>query len=203
MDITEEDKAKWKAYLDKVGGVEAARKYRKLLQAITPTGFLQGRLHFYLCYFDNMDIEVINPHDREKKAGKWPIYFESVKTDAEGTFALLYVPMGLVSSVEGVIRQKVASDLELLFPALQAMFLEYGFGAKTSSGFGVIKNELPEPGTFSLGLKGLSVVWREVAEPRPAVPAIKPILPPECEKFMEDGEFLMAKPKQLRKRPGP
>lgn len=203
VDITEEDEAKWEAYLDKVGGVEAAQKYRKLLQAIAPTGFLQGRLHFYPCYFDKMDVEVINPHDREKKAGKMPIYLESVKIGAEGTFALLYVPMGLVSNIESVIRQEVANDLELLIPALQAMFLEYGFGAKTSSGFGVVKNRLPEPGgTFSLGLKGLSVVWHKVEEPRAVVPAVRPILPPECEEFMEDSEFLMAKPKELRKRPG-
>jgi CRISPR-associated protein Cmr2 len=201
VDIAEENEAEWEAYLDRIGGNGAARKYRELLRAITPTGFLKGRLHFYPSYFNKMDIEVINPHDRETKAGKLPIYFESVKADAEGGFTLLYAPAALVDSSDERIRREVADDLESLIPALRAMFLEYGFGAKVSSSFGVVKNKLCEPGTFNLGLKGLNVVWRNNEKLQPSA-SPKPILPAECEEFVQNGEFLMAKPKELHKAMG-
>jgi CRISPR-associated protein Cmr2 len=44
---------------------------------------------------------------------------------------LLYVPFGAVNSGE------VAADLKLVVEGIQAMLTVYGFGAKTSSGFGI------------------------------------------------------------------
>jgi CRISPR-associated protein Cmr2 len=107
----------------------------------------QGSLHFYPTYFDRMGLEVINPHDREGGAGMNPIYFECVpaitrdkdgkEVHTGGTFTLLYVPIvGPEVSEEGAKK-----DLEAVARGIGAMMTHYGFGAKTSSGFGVAKVE--------------------------------------------------------------
>ncbi len=93
----------------------------------------QGRLHFYPTFFDKISLEVINPHDRETGAGKNPIYFEAVPADTKGVFTLLYVPLGAGPTDERTCTQ----DLAAVAHGAQAMLTEYGFGAKTSSGFGV------------------------------------------------------------------
>ena len=93
----------------------------------------RGRLHFYPTFFDKIGLEVINPHDRETGAGKNPIYFEAVPKDTKGIFTLLYVPLGEGSTDERTCTQ----DLAAVAHGVQAMLTEYGFGAKTSSGFGV------------------------------------------------------------------
>ncbi|WP_008310126.1 RAMP superfamily CRISPR-associated protein [Leptolyngbya sp. PCC 6406] len=94
-----------------------------------------GRLYFYPTFFRNIDekkrLEVINPHDRKTGVGKNPILIECVPIDATGKFVLLYVPFGEVKHSE------VAEDLKLVAEGLQAMLTVYGFGAKTSSGFGI------------------------------------------------------------------
>lgn len=94
-----------------------------------------GRLYFYPTFFDNIDkkkqLEVINPHDRKTGTGKNPIPIECVPENATGEFILLYVPFGLVKSDE------VAADLLLVVEGVEKMLTVYGFGAKTSSGFGI------------------------------------------------------------------
>jgi CRISPR-associated protein Cmr2 len=91
-----------------------------------------GRLYFYPTFFDKIGLEVINPHDRKTGVGKNPILIECVPTkDATGEFILLYVPFGEVK------RSEVAEDLNLVAAGVKAMLTVYGFGAKTSSGFGV------------------------------------------------------------------
>lgn len=90
-----------------------------------------GRLYFYPTFFDKIGVEVINPHDRKKGTGKNPILIESVPIGATGDFILLYVPFGTVQA------SQVAEDLKLVAEGVQAMLTVYGFGAKTSSGFGV------------------------------------------------------------------
>jgi CRISPR-associated protein Cmr2 len=75
---------------------------------------------------------VINPHDRKTGTGKTgPILLECVPANATGEFVLLYVPFGSVKLDE------VAADLKLVSEGIQAMLTVYGFGAKTSSGFGI------------------------------------------------------------------
>jgi CRISPR-associated protein Cmr2 len=91
-----------------------------------------GRLYFYPTFFDKIGLEVINPHDRKTGTGKTgPILLECVPANATGEFVLLYVPFGSVKSNE------VAADLKLAAEGIQAMLTIYGFGAKTSSGFGI------------------------------------------------------------------
>ncbi|HBB32784.1 MAG TPA: hypothetical protein DDZ80_11305 [Cyanobacteria bacterium UBA8803] len=90
-----------------------------------------GRLYFYPTFFDKIGLEVINPHDRKTGTGKNPILIECVPTNATGEFILLYVPFGSVKSDE------VAADLQRVAEGVEKMLTVYGFGAKTSSGFGI------------------------------------------------------------------
>lgn len=97
-----------------------------------------GCLYFYPSFFDAVDLEIINPHDRKKKAGKQPIYFESVPVaDTTATFTLLYTPLDRIGQAVGETRQQIFADLQLVAAGLEALFTVYGFGAKTSSGFGL------------------------------------------------------------------
>lgn len=100
----------------------------------------RGRLNFYPTFFDKIGLEVINPHDRKTKAGTLPIYIESVPEGAKGTFSLLYLPFDLIGKSDP--KEEVCNDLELMFDALKAMMLTYGFSAKKSSGFGLIRNNI-------------------------------------------------------------
>lgn len=158
------------AYLDRMGGAEAAQLYREAMDGYTETGFLAGRLRFFPTFFDKVSVEVINPHDRETKAGKWPVYFETADIEAKGDFALLYVPFDLVGRPRAQYCAEAARDLEVLRPALQAMFFTYGFGAKTSSGYGVIDDKLSEPGQWLLNIANLSVTPAKSPTSTPALP---------------------------------
>ncbi|GET42749.1 RAMP superfamily CRISPR-associated protein [Microseira wollei] len=92
-----------------------------------------GRLYFYPTFFDKIGLEVINPHDRKTGTGKNPILIECVPIGATGDFVILYVPFGKID------ESLVAKDLEVVAKGVEAMLAVYGFGAKTSSGFGLAK----------------------------------------------------------------
>ena len=104
--------------------------------------FRRGRLNFYPTFFTQIGLEVINPHDRKTKAGTQPIYIESVPEGAKGIFSLLYVPFDLMGKLEAEIKEEVAEDLNIICASVKEMMLMYGFSAKKSSGFGIVKNEL-------------------------------------------------------------
>lgn len=104
--------------------------------------FLAGRLHFFPTFFTQKGLEIINPHDRQRRVGKDPIPIESVPIDAEGCFTLLYVPFDRVGEDLGELRREVVADLQSLAEGLRGMFRQYGFGAKTSSGFGTAHEKL-------------------------------------------------------------
>ncbi len=159
------------AYLDKKGGEDLAGRYRKLLKAMTNTGFFSGQLHLYPTYFTEISMEVINPHNRETGAGTLPIYFESVPAGAGGTFALLYVPIGGTGESDagtGTERQQSADDLRWVAEGVEAMLTEYGFGAKTSSGFGVAKSEVVGGRVMlNADVEGLDLPAQEGGAPEP------------------------------------
>ncbi len=112
-----------------------------------------GCLYFYSSFFDKDALEVINPHDRAKGVTKsGPILIEAVPAYRRSTFILLYVPKYKPAETEPEICSKIAADLRMLADGIQAMMTEYGFGAKTSSGFGIIENELPKKGALVLHL---------------------------------------------------
>ncbi|AFZ28589.1 hypothetical protein Cylst_6369 (plasmid) [Cylindrospermum stagnale PCC 7417] len=123
-----------------------------------------GRLYFYPTFFDKLGLEVINPHDRKTGVGKNPILIESVPANATGEFILLYIPFGSVKSDE------VAADLQLVAEGVEKMLTVYGFGAKTSSGFGIA--ELNGTGELAIraDLPDLKQLEPEVTSPEPQLP---------------------------------
>lgn len=99
----------------------------------------QGRLFCFPTFFDKIGLEIINPHDRRRRVGKNPILFECVPAGATGTFRLLYVPYdfpGEVTPNEATLRRQVQANLPLVAETVRDLLTAYGFGAKTSSGFG-------------------------------------------------------------------
>lgn len=153
-----------------------------------------GRLYFYPTFLKaNVDVEVINPHDRESGVGeRGPILFESVPAGTTGRFTLLYVPFDRVGEDEVETRQQVAEDLALLTQGLQAMFTLYGFGAKTSSGFGLAEEDVRE------GRIQTNVPEEGQQAPRPQEPAMPEVLRTFLEQF-PDEDFSL-KPNEWRKR---
>lgn len=146
------------AYLDRVGGPELARRYRADLEKIAPQGHRRGRLMFYPTFFDQLGVEVINPHDRRTGAGTFPIYFETLREGALGRFALLYVPWDRAGKGIRESLEETADDLHRVAKGIVYLFTEFGLGAKTSSGFGLAEAELfadlPGAGEITVRLAG-------------------------------------------------
>lgn len=107
----------------------------------------QGRLIFYPTFFDKIDLEVINPHDRSTKAGTQPIYFESVPTGASGFFSIFYLPFDILGEPEK-LKEQSREDLIFICENIKEMMLTYGFSAKKHSGFGLVKSEITEGALF-------------------------------------------------------
>lgn len=111
----------------------------------------RGRLMFFPTFLDKIDMEIINPHDRETKAGKNPIPIESVPQGANGTFTLLYIPFDLIGKPEKEVRKQIKEDLKLTVSAVKKMMTVYGFSAKKTSGFGVIEEKIQVQFSFNIG----------------------------------------------------
>jgi len=104
--------------------------------------FHQGALVFYPTWFDKIGFEVINPHDRSRRAGTQPIYYEVVpgkrpgQEGGKGTLRLLYAPWpGMKTSP--------ASDewLPKLLQSIEDLLTGYGISAKRTAGWGTAKIE--------------------------------------------------------------
>lgn len=133
----------------------------------------QGRLFCFPTFFDRIGLEIINPHDRERRVGKNPILFECVPAGAKGTFRLLYVPYdfpGEVTPNKPELRRQVQADLPLVAEAVRDLLTVYGFGAKTSSGFGAAEDRLATEGKLVLRaeLRGMPAQAPAEPEPEPA-----------------------------------
>jgi len=105
---------------------------------------IKGRLHFFPTCFDKdaAKKDVITPLSRTTRtpvSGKSPITLEVVKEGAKGKFRLLYFPYPRDKMFS---KEQVKTDLMFLTKALELMFFTFGFSAKKTSGFGVIK---PDP----------------------------------------------------------
>ena len=112
-----------------------------------------GRLCLYPTFFNQSGLETINPHDRENRVGKNPILLECVPIGASGTFTLLYAPCDRIGKDERETRHQVAADLQLIAEGIRAMITIYGFGAKTSSGFGLAADQV-EDGKVTVKIPG-------------------------------------------------
>lgn len=128
-------------YLDRLGGERLPPSYRERLKR--PTGSRRGRLMFYPTVFSGIDLEVINPHSRETGAGSQPIYLEVVPKGSCGHFSVLYVPFDGMERDTCEGWRGVLRDLLLVAEGVSYLLPEFGFGAKTSSGFGLADPELP------------------------------------------------------------
>jgi len=155
-----------------------------------------GRLYFFPTFFDKkVELEVINPHDRETGVGeRGPILIESVPINATGRFTLLYVPFDRIGKDEAETRKQVAEDLTLLAEGLQAMFTLYGFGAKTSSGFGSAEEAVRDGHILTNLLEAV----------QQAPPPLEPAMPAALQAFLQEfpDEDFSLKPNDWRKQHG-
>jgi|GEM_PF-823036 len=141
-------------HLKQCGDDKLDNWYRRYVRRyLSDTRFFTGRLYFYPSFFDRLSLEVINPHNRETGAGSLPIYFEVVPSGTRGNFTLLYTPLDRIGKEEDKTRRQVIADMELVAEGLEALFTMYGFGAKTSSGFG-LANDAVENGSLVLNWPG-------------------------------------------------
>ena len=95
----------------------------------------EGRAIFYPTYFDKLSLEIINPHDRQKRAGTNPIHYEVVPKGTEGILQLIYITFDGVLEKDDAIQKEAQKDLENLLKALEKL-QEKGIGAKTKLGWG-------------------------------------------------------------------
>jgi CRISPR-associated protein Cmr2 len=117
-----------KPEIERLFGIDKRNEKR-----IEDEDFNAGRLRFFPTFFKQIGLEVINPHLRKTGAGDKPIQFETARGD--GRFNLFYFPFDFDQSPQAY--SEVADDLILIARAVREMFTVYGFGAKTSSGFGI------------------------------------------------------------------
>lgn len=130
-----------------------------------------GCLYFYPTFFTRKSIEVINPQNRALRSGEQPIALESVPKGITGVFTLLYVPDDLINQSQQVARELVGKELRFVVEGLRAMFRDYGFGAKTRSGFGLAK-ETVAGGILRLRFAEGNKAAMEVPATQPVVPAL-------------------------------
>lgn len=139
----------WKGHLKFAAGKvkweeNEKRKIIKRLFGPEPTEdeALKGRLYFFSTFFKDKAKEyVITPLKRDTRTpAKGPISLEVMKPGRKGDFYLLYVPYPRSENFKDEIKE----DLKFIAEALKLMFYTYGFSAKKTSGFGVVKKQLNE-----------------------------------------------------------
>lgn len=96
--------------------------------------FSRGALRCFPTWFDKVDFEVINPHDRARRAGTEPIVYEVVPAGCKATLHLLYAP-----PPSGAEAQQVESAdvLARVLEATRKLLAVYGFSAKRTAGWGI------------------------------------------------------------------
>ncbi len=95
----------------------------------------KGRAIFYPTYFAKLSLEIINPHDRRKRAGTKPIHYEVVPEGTEGILQIVYIPFDGILKSDGELKSEAEQDLEILCKAIEKLADE-GIGAKTKLGWG-------------------------------------------------------------------
>ena len=106
--------------------------------------FSRGALQCYPTWFCKVGFEVINPHDRARRAGTQPITYEVVPAGCQGDLHLLYAPTPRQAERQGVDSVDV---LGRLLDAANRLLTIYGFSAKRTAGWGLA--EVPEAGIRS------------------------------------------------------
>lgn len=112
---------------------------RRLFGETKTASQLKGRLYFFPTFFQRTTNRyVLTPLDRETRTPvpkRSPINLEVIAPrNATGTFSLLYFPYPKEEK-----NTPIETDLKFLAEALLLMFYYYGFSAKKSAGFGIIR----------------------------------------------------------------
>jgi CRISPR-associated protein Cmr2 len=96
--------------------------------------FTRGALQCFPTWFDKVGFEVINPHDRARRAGTQPITYEVVPAGSKASLHLLYAPTPGQAQRQGVDPVDVLSPL---LDAAKKLVTVYGFSAKRTAGWGL------------------------------------------------------------------
>ncbi len=95
-----------------------------------------GRGIFYPTYFDRLNLEVINPHNRNTKAGTLPIYFEVVPEGTEGIFQFIYIPHDGITLPLKELYKQMQDDYKFIKTLIKDVLEEQGIGSKSKYGWG-------------------------------------------------------------------
>lgn len=96
--------------------------------------FSRGALQCFPTWFDKVGFEVINPHDRARRAGTQPIVYEVVPPGRKARLHLLYAPAPGRAETH---RVDSAEAVGRLLDATQKLLSVYGFSAKRTAGWGI------------------------------------------------------------------
>ncbi len=136
----QDEKKGWSKYLNKICSKAQNLYFDKLKDKFGSKNLTQlsGMLSFYPTFWDKIDLEVINPHNRQNKTGTNPIYYEVVPKGSRGFFSILYLPTYWLEQSEKNLD--IMNDLKMIVESIKEMMLKYGFSAKKSNDYGLIKN---------------------------------------------------------------
>jgi CRISPR-associated protein Cmr2 len=95
--------------------------------------FHSGSLICYPTWFNALGFQVINPHDRSRRAGTQPIYYEVVPAKTPGVLRLLYAPSPGEAGRDGALS---VETLSRLIDAIEVLLMTYGISAKRTVGWG-------------------------------------------------------------------
>ncbi len=95
----------------------------------------KGRAIFYPTFFNRLSLEIINPHDRKKRAGTTPIHYEVVPKESDGFLQIVYIPHDGILTKKEILKEEVEKDIEFLTKCIEKT-AENGIGAKTKLGWG-------------------------------------------------------------------
>jgi CRISPR-associated protein Cmr2 len=96
--------------------------------------FSRGALQCFPTWFDKVSFEVINPHDRARRAGTQPIVYEVVPAGRKAALHLLYARAPGRAETQ---RVDSADAVGRLLDAAQKLLTVYGFSAKRTAGWGI------------------------------------------------------------------
>jgi len=113
--------------------------------------FTRGALQCFPTWFDKVGFEVINPHDRARRAGTQPITYEVVPAGSKASLHLLYAPTPGQAQRQGVDPVDVLSPL---LDAAKKLVTVYGFSAKRTAGWGLAEIHGAEIRSKSSSKKG-------------------------------------------------
>ncbi len=156
-----------------------------------------GRLHFFPSFFDDIGLEIINPHDRAKKTGINPIYIESVPAGSKAQFRLLYVPVDIMAKSKAEIIKEVSDDWGFLKQGIKDLFTIFGFGGKISSGFGLAMDSFVEQA--ELNCKGMAVNMTNEKEQRLKASNLPKVVQKFYKKYPDEDRSFSKKSKEWSK----